>query len=196
MVKNLPSSAGNEGVNPRSVHFCRSVVSGSLQPHGLQHARLPCLSPTPGACSNSCPSSWWCHPTISSSAIPFSSHLQSFPVSGSFPNESVLCMHQVAKVLEFQLQQQSLQWIFFLPVNQSFQWISFSSLFSPPEPQLQSLSFYLLFKANYTHTYMSLDSTLLQGKQDVMIIFSFPSHFPYVYKVPWSNTWLVLVCWI
>ena len=56
--------------------------------------------------------------------------------------------------------------------------------FPPPEPQLQSLSFYLLFKANYTHTYMSLDSTLLQGKQDVMIIFSFPSHFPYVYKVP------------
>ena len=52
-------------------------------PHGLQHARLPC-PPTPGACSNSCPSSWWCHPTISSSVIPFSSCLQSFPASGSF----------------------------------------------------------------------------------------------------------------
>ena len=50
----------------------------------MQHARLPCPSPTPGACSNSCPSSWWCHPTISSSAIPFSSCLQSFPASGSF----------------------------------------------------------------------------------------------------------------
>ena len=89
MVKNLPSSAGNEGVNPRSVHFCRSVVSGSLQPHGLQHARLPCLSPTPGACSNSCPLSQWCHPTISSSVIPFFSYLQSFPVSGSFPKSQL-----------------------------------------------------------------------------------------------------------
>ena len=55
-----------------------------LQPHGLQHVRIPCPSPTPGACSNSCPLSQWCHPTISSSAVPFSSCLQSFPVSGSF----------------------------------------------------------------------------------------------------------------
>ena len=53
-------------------------------PHGLQHARVPCFSPPPGACSNSCPSSQWCHPTISSSVIPFSSCLQSFPSSGSF----------------------------------------------------------------------------------------------------------------
>ena len=52
--------------------------------HGLQHARLPCPSPTPRACSNSCPLSWWCHPTISSSVVPFSSGLQSFPASGSF----------------------------------------------------------------------------------------------------------------
>ena len=66
------------------VHFNCSVVSGSLWPHGLQHTRLPCPSPTPRTYSNSCPSSQWCHPTISSSVIPFSSHLQSFPVSGSF----------------------------------------------------------------------------------------------------------------
>ena len=66
------------------VQFSRSVVSDSLRPHGLQHARLPCSSPTPGACSNSCPSSWWCHPTISSSVVPFSTYLQSFPESGSF----------------------------------------------------------------------------------------------------------------
>ena len=58
--------------------------------HGLQHARPPCPSPTPGACWNSWPLSWWCHPTISSSAVPFSSCLQSFPASGSFPMESVL----------------------------------------------------------------------------------------------------------
>ena len=59
-------------------------MSNSLQPHGLQHVRLPYPSPILGACSNSCPLSWWCHPTISSSVIPFS-FLQSFPASGSFP---------------------------------------------------------------------------------------------------------------
>ena len=57
----------------------------TLQSHGLQHARLPCPSPILGPCSNSCPLSWWCHPTISSSVVPFTSHLQSFPGSGSFP---------------------------------------------------------------------------------------------------------------
>ena len=62
-----------------------SVVSDSLRPHGLQHARLPCPSSTPRAYSNSCLSSQWCHPTISSSVIPFSSCLKSFPASGSFP---------------------------------------------------------------------------------------------------------------
>ena len=71
-------------VSDISVQFSHSVMSNSLQPHGLQHTRLPCPSPTPGACSNSCPSSWLCHPTISSSVIPFSFHLQSFPTSGSF----------------------------------------------------------------------------------------------------------------
>jgi len=65
---------------PNSFQFS-SVSSDSLQPHGRQHARLPCPSPTPGV-SNSCPSSRWCHPTISSSVVPFSSWLQSFPASG------------------------------------------------------------------------------------------------------------------
>ena len=65
--------------------FSHSVVSDSLQPHGLQQARLPCPSPTPVACSNSHPLSWWCHPTILSSVVPFSSCFQSFPASGSFP---------------------------------------------------------------------------------------------------------------
>ena len=60
-------------------------MSNSLQLHGLQHARLPCPSPTPRAYSNSYPSRWWCHLTISSSVVPFSSCLQSFPASGSFP---------------------------------------------------------------------------------------------------------------
>ena len=70
--------------------FSHSVVSDSLQPYGLQHARLPCPSPTPGADSISCLSSWWCYPTISSSVIRFSSLLQSFPTL-VFSNDSVLC---------------------------------------------------------------------------------------------------------
>ena len=73
----------------RSVQFSGSVMSDSLQPQGLQHARLPSPSPTPGPCSNSCPSSCWCHPTISSSVVPFSS---SFPSIRVFSNESVLCI--------------------------------------------------------------------------------------------------------
>ena len=68
-----------------SVQFSRSVVSDSLWPHGLRYAGFPCPSPTPRAYSNSCPSSRWCHPTISSTVVPFSSCLQSFPASGSFP---------------------------------------------------------------------------------------------------------------
>ena len=66
------------------VQFSRSVMSDSLWPHGLQHTRPPCSSPTPGVYSNSCPLNLWCHPTISSSVVPFSSCLQSFPASGSF----------------------------------------------------------------------------------------------------------------
>ena len=67
------------------IQFSCSVVSDSLQPHGLQHTRLSCPSPTPRSYSNSCPSSRWCHPAISFSVVPFSSCLQSFPPSGSFP---------------------------------------------------------------------------------------------------------------
>ena len=65
------------------VQFSHSVMSDSLQPHELQHARPPCPSPAPGVDPNSCPLSWWCHPTISSSVVSFSSCLQSFPASGS-----------------------------------------------------------------------------------------------------------------
>ena len=84
----MTDSGGTNAINStpnHSVQFSRSVVSDSLWPHGLQHTRLPCPSPTPRAYSNSCPSSQWCHATISSSVVPFFSHLQSFPASGSFP---------------------------------------------------------------------------------------------------------------
>ena len=96
-----PGDLPNPGIEPRSptlqadslpaeskcsmpIQFSRSIVSDFLWPHGLQHTRPPCPSPTPRAYSNSCPLSRWCHPTISSSDIRFSSHLQSFPASGSF----------------------------------------------------------------------------------------------------------------
>ena len=78
-------------MDKETVVHMKNEISSSVQscqtlwPHGLQHSSLPCPSPTPGTCSDSYPSSWWCHPTISSSVIPFSSCPQSFPASGSFP---------------------------------------------------------------------------------------------------------------
>ena len=108
--------------------FSLSVVSDSLWLHGLQDARLPCPS---SGCSNSCPSSQWCLPTISSSVLPFFTCLQSFPASGSFPRVSSL--HQVAKVLKFLLQHQFFWWIFrtdFLTLSQE----------SSPTPQFKSIN--------------------------------------------------------
>ena len=93
-----------------SLKFSHSVMSDSLWPHGLQQARFPCSSPTPRPCSNSCPLSQWCHQTISSSVVPFSSCFQSFLASGTFP--IVSSSHQMVKISEFQLQYQSFQWIF------------------------------------------------------------------------------------
>ena len=84
-----------------SVQFSHSVVSDSLRPHESQHTRPPCPSPTPGVHSDSGPSSQWCHPAISSSAIPFSSCPQYLPASESF--KWVNSLHEVAKILEFLL---------------------------------------------------------------------------------------------
>ena len=84
--------------------FSCLVKSDSLQPHELQHARPPCLWPNPGFHPNSCPLNWWCHPTISSSVIPFSSCLQSFPASGSFQMSQFFASGG--------LQHQSFQWTF------------------------------------------------------------------------------------
>ena len=78
-------SGTKSGTRDSVSQFSHSVMSDSLWPHGLQHARPLCPSPTPGVYSNLCPLSQWCHPTISSSFIPFSSHLLSFPAPGSFP---------------------------------------------------------------------------------------------------------------
>ena len=91
-----------------SVQFSHSIMFDSLRPHDPQHTRPPYPSPTPGVHPNPFPSSQWCHPTISSSVIPFSFCLQSLPDQGLF--KWVSSLHQVAKVLEFQLQHQSFQW--------------------------------------------------------------------------------------
>ena len=96
-----------------SVQFSSSVVSDSLRPHEPQHARPPCPAPTPRIHPNPSPLSQWCHPTISSSVIPFSPCPQSFPASGSFQMSQLIATLwplQVAKVLEFQLQHQPFQW--------------------------------------------------------------------------------------
>ena len=82
--KEFPSLQQGVWSGVKSVQFSCSVISNSLQPHGLQHVRSPCPSPTPRVYSNSCPLSQWCYPTISSSVIPLSSCPQSFPASGSF----------------------------------------------------------------------------------------------------------------
>ena len=126
-----------------SVQFSHSAVSNSLWPRGLQHARLPCPSPTPGTCSNSCPLSQWCHPTISSSVSLFSSGLQSFPASGSFPMSQFFTSGR-AKVLEFQLQYQSFHWIF--RTDSLYDWLVWSpcsprdSQESSPTPQFKSIN--------------------------------------------------------
>ena len=129
-------------LSTKQFQFSHSVVSDSLQPHGLQHTRPPCPSPTPGACSNSCPSSWWCHPNISSSVIPInlSKH------QGLF--KWVSSLHQVVKGLEFQLQHQSFQWMF--RTDFLYDWLVGSpcsprdSQESSPTPQFKSINFSVL----------------------------------------------------
>ena len=104
----LCGSLDGRGVWRRISPCSHSVISEFLQPHGKQNARPPCLAPTFGACSNSCPSSWWCHPTISSYVCPL---LLLSPISSSIRVFSS-SPYWLAKVLELQLQHQFFQWIF------------------------------------------------------------------------------------
>ena len=137
--KSLSSESGNQF---SSVQFSHSVMSDYLKPHESQHARPPCPSPSPGVHSNSRPSSRWCHPAISSSVIPFSSCPQSLPDQGLF--QWVNSSHEVAKVLEFQLQHQSFQWTPRTDLLQNGLVGSpcspRDSQESPPTPQFKSIS--------------------------------------------------------
>ena len=150
-----------------SVQFSHSVGSHSLWPHGLQHTRLPCPSPIPKVYSNSCSWSQWCHLTISSSVIPFSSCFQSSQHQGLY--QWVSSSHQVAKVLEFHLQHQLFQWTFRTDFLQDGM---VGSPFSPrysqessPTPQLKNISssaLSFLYSPTLTsHPYMTTGKTWL-----------------------------------
>ena len=136
--------------------FSPSVVSDSLWRHVLQHARPPCSSPTPRIYSNSSPLSRWCHPTISSYVVPFSSFLNSFPAPGSFPMSQFF----ISGGRSIQLQHQSFQWIY----RTDFHYdglvgspcIPRDSQESSPTPQFKSIIFSVLsfFTVQLTHPYM------------------------------------------
>ena len=142
-------------VRKRKVQFSHSVMSDSLQPHGLQHSRLPCPSPTPGAYSNSCPSNRWCHPTISSSVFPFSFNLSQhhglFQLVSSSPDSQSIGVSASASVLPVIIQ----DWF---PLGWTG-WISLQreSQESSPTSQLKSinsLALSLIYSTTHIHTWL------------------------------------------
>ena len=154
-----------------SVQFSCSVVSNSLQPHRLQHARPPCPPPTPRVYSNSCPLSRWCHPTVSTSVIPFSSYLQSFQHQGLFKWVSFL--HQVVKVLEFQLQHSPsnahsglisfrMDWLDILSVQGTLK-----SLLQHHSSKASVLRCSAFFIVQLSHPYMNTGNTIAFTKMDL-----------------------------
>ena len=151
-----------------SVQFNCSVMSDSLWPHGLQHARPPCPSPTPRAYSNSCPLSRWCHPTISSSVIPFS-HLQSFPALGSFPmsqffaseywsfNLSISPSYEYSGLISFRT-----DWLDLLAVQGTLK--SFLQYHSSKASIFQCSSFFMV---QLSHSYMTTHCSTVYNSQDM-----------------------------
>ena len=143
----------------RSDQISCSVVSDSLRSHESQHARPPCPSPTPRVCSNSCPSSWWCHPTISSSVVPFSSCPQSFPASGSFQmsqffasDGQIIAISASASVLPMNIQNWfPLDWLVGSPCSPR------DSQESSPTPQFKSINS-LALSFLYSPTLTSVES--------------------------------------
>ena len=147
-----------------TVQFSRSVMSDSLRPYGLQHTRPPCPSPTPGAYPNSCPLSQWCHPAISSSVIPFSSRLQSCPVSGSFQMSQFFAsggqsigVSASASVLSMNIQDWfSLGWTGWI----SLQSKGLSRIFSIPQFKASILQCSAFFIVQLSHPYMTTGKTI------------------------------------
>ena len=170
-------------------------MSNSLQPHESQHARPPCPSPTPGVYPNSCPSSRWCYPIISSSVVPFSSCPQSLPASGFF--QWVNSSHEVAKLMEFQLQHQSFQWTPRDGTPFRMDWLdllavqgTLKSLLQHHSPKASILWRSAFFTVQLSHPYMTTAKTIaltrrtfigkvmsLLFKMDTFILFEFHSIF-------------------
>ena len=140
--------------------FSGSVLSSSLWPHGLLHTRLPCPSPFPRACSNSCPVSQWCHPTISFSVVPFSSCFPSFPASGFFSNElalrirwpkywsfsgSISPSHEYSGLISFRI-----DWLDLLAI-----WETFKSLLQHHSSKASFLQHSVLFMVQLSYPYMT-----------------------------------------
>ena len=130
------------GVQFSSVQFSCSIMSNSFQPHESQHARPPCPSPNPGVYSNSCPSSRWCHPAISSSVIPSSSCPQSFPASGSFPISRLFasCDQSIEALASASVVPMNIQGWFSLGLTGLIFLQSKDSQESSPTPQFKSIS--------------------------------------------------------
>ena len=145
----------------QTLQFSRSVVSDSLRPHELQQARPPCPSPSPGVHSNSCPSSRWCHPAISSSVVPFPSCPQSFPASKSFPMSQLFewgGQSTGASVLASFLPKNTQDWSPCSPRD---------SQESSPTPQFKSINSHVLsfFTVQLSHPYMTTGKTIALTRQ-------------------------------
>ena len=155
---------------PSVSQFSRSVVSYSLWPHGLQHARPPCPSPTTGTYFNSCPLNWWCHPTISSSVIPFSSRLQSFPASGYFQMSQFFAsggqnigVSASASVLPMNIQSFRMDWLD-IPAVQKI----LKSLFQHHSSKASILQCSASFIVQLSHPYMTTGKTIALTKQTLV----------------------------
>ena len=161
-----------------SVQFSHSVVSYSLRPHGLQHSSLPCPSPSPRVCSDSCPLSQWCHPTILSSVVPFSSCLQSFPASGSFPMSQLFSSGSQSIGFIFNISRSNehpglisfrMDWLDFLAVQGTLK--SLLQQYSSKASILQCSAFFIV---QLSHPYMAIRKTKALTRQ---IFFSNVSAF-------------------
>ena len=143
-------------------------MSDSLWPHGLQHARLPCPSPTPGAYLNSCPSSQWCHPTISSSVVPFSACIQSFPASGSFPishfftsGGQSIGVSASTSVLPMNIQSFRMDWLDLLAVQETPK-----SLLQHHSLKASMFWHSAFFTVQLSHPYMTTGKTIALTRQN------------------------------
>ena len=156
-------------ISNKWVQFSCSVMSDSLRPHGLQHARLPCPSLTPRAYLNLCPSSQWCHPTISSSVIPFCFCLQSFPASGSFPMSQLFTSGGQSIGFSFNISPSNeyswvisfrMDWLDLLAVQGTLK--SLLQNHSSKASILQCLAFFIV---QFSHPYMTTGKTIALTRQ-------------------------------